>query len=64
MSGVGDVEHTPDGKPVFTSDGQFQKATKALGMKTGRDGYDNTRKATGREPEKRKQAVIAKYANL
>jgi len=62
-SGVGDIEHTPDGKPIFTSDGQFQKANKALGMKTGRDGYDNVRKCTGREPEKRKQAVIAEWAD-
>ena len=63
-SGVGVVEHTPDGKPIFTSDLQFQKANMAIGLKTGRDGYDNSRKATGREPEKRKQAVIAKYAAM
>jgi hypothetical protein len=63
-SGVGDVEHTSSGQPVFTSDGQFQKAAKALGLKTGRDGYDNIRRATGREPERRKQAVIEKWANM
>ena len=63
-SGVGDVEHTPSGQPIFTSDGQFQKAAKALGLKTGRDGYDNVRRATGREPERRKQAVIDKWASM
>lgn len=64
VKGVGDVEHTPDGCPIFTSANQFQLATKALDIRTGRDGYDNIRKATGRDKQKRKDEVLKKWAAL
>lgn len=62
--GVGDIEHTAEGCPIFTSEGQFQAATKALGMRTGRDGYDNVRRATGNEKHKRQEAVQKKWEAL
>lgn len=52
-SGLGDIEHLPDGRPVFTSEAQFQQANKIRGFKTGRDGYDQN--VTGKELEQAKQ---------
>lgn len=60
--GVGDIEHTPDGCPIFTSANQFQLATKARGMRTGRDGYDLPEQESGRRQRAAHDAVLAKWA--
>ena len=57
----GDVEHTADGIPVFTSAEQFQRACKARGLKTGRDGFEQIRNKTGREPKRAQQRIREKY---
>ena len=62
-SGLGDIEFTPDGRPIFTSDKQMQDAGKALGRKNGRDGWD-VGVDTGRVPEQKKQEMLKKYENL
>ena len=36
------VEYEPDGCPIITSQKQHDALAKALGMKTGRDGYGHT----------------------
>lgn len=65
-SGCGDVEHTPDGRPIATSDRQFQAIAKAKKLKTGRDGYDQMQ--TGRDGqialEKHKAEIQAQLDKL
>ena len=44
------------GELIATSDKQFQEAGKALGLKTGRDGWEATGQ-TGRGPEREKERL-------
>jgi len=61
-SGMGDIEHTPDGSPIFTSANQFQQATKARGMRTGRDGYDLPDQESARRLNDKKAEALKKYS--
>lgn len=58
--GCGDVQFTPDGRPIVTSREQFHRMAKASGMFHGRDGYGahdehGRHVATGIEGENRKR---------
>ena len=63
-NGVGDIEHTRDGRPIFTSERQFQAATKARGFRTGRDGYDAMGTQSGRSVVHAREEIERKYADL
>ena len=61
-AGLGDIEHTSDGSPIFTSAKQVQDAAKARGFKTGRDGYENLR--TGRVQVEERRRLMAQLERL
>ena len=61
-AGLGDIEHTPDGTPIFTSDKQMRLAGKVKFGWTGAHGYDKM--GTGKSVEKSKAEMLKKYANL